>query len=266
MNYWTQSNENIYVAAHRGWCDKYPENTIEAFKAAIDLGVDQLENDIRITKDGELVLIHDATVDRTTNGTGKVSDFTLAELKELDAGIKKGEEFAGCRIPTLIEFMELIKDHPTMTVDFELKEYPIDGNDEVAYSVCDRVLKIIDDYGYTDRCVINTWNGKLHEYIYKKYEKKYKQHMYYPLGYLGGVSFDPYEYGYCVCMFGDHKYIASKEEFDEMKKKYGISLWAGAGVHDAETVDVAIAAGAELITCNNPDVILQLLRERGRHK
>ena len=102
MNYWTQSTKNIYVAAHRGWRNKYPENTIEAFKAALTLDVDQLETDVRATKDGELVLIHDATVDRTTNGKGRVCDLTLAELRELDAG-------NGNKIPTLIELMELVK-------------------------------------------------------------------------------------------------------------------------------------------------------------
>ena len=125
-----------------------------------------------INEDGELVIIHDATVDRTTDGTGKVNEKTLAEIKALDAGIKKGEEFKGCRIPTLIEFMEFVKDLPDMTVDFELKEYPVDGNEEVAYSVCDRVMKIIDEYGYTDRCVVNTFNARLHEYIHVKNGKK----------------------------------------------------------------------------------------------
>jgi len=83
MNYWTQSEKNIYVAAHRGWSEKYPENTMTAFRKAIEIGVDQIETDIRITKDGELVCIHDETVDRTTNGSGRVCDFTLAELREL---------------------------------------------------------------------------------------------------------------------------------------------------------------------------------------
>ena len=88
MNYWTQSEKNIFVAAHRGWSEKYPENTILAFEKALELGVDQIELDIRITKDDQLVVIHDATVDRTTNGTGAVNSFTLAELQQLDAGIK----------------------------------------------------------------------------------------------------------------------------------------------------------------------------------
>lgn len=118
MDYWTQSERNIFVAAHRGWCEKYPENTMLAFKKAIELGVDQIETDIRITKDNELVLIHDATLERTTNGTGKVCEYTLAELKQLDAG--KGKQ-----IPTLRELLELVKDHPTITLDLEFKEYPI---------------------------------------------------------------------------------------------------------------------------------------------
>ena len=85
MNYWTQSNKNIYVAAHRGFCAKFPENTMLAFKEALKLEVDQIETDVRITKDNELVLIHDATLDRTTNGSGRVCDYTLEELKQLEA-------------------------------------------------------------------------------------------------------------------------------------------------------------------------------------
>ena len=83
MNYWTQSEKNIYVAAHRGFSELYPENTMLAFRKALEIGVDQIETDIRITSDGELVCIHDDTVDRTTNGKGRVCDKTLAEIKAL---------------------------------------------------------------------------------------------------------------------------------------------------------------------------------------
>ena len=76
------NGSRIILAAHRGDRFNYPENTMLAYRKAAELGVDQIEIDIRITKDGELVIIHDATVDRTTNGTGKVKDFTLAQLKE----------------------------------------------------------------------------------------------------------------------------------------------------------------------------------------
>ena len=266
MNYWTQSAENVYVAAHRGWSTKYPENTMLALKAALDLGVDQIETDIRITKDGELVLFHDPTVDRTTNGTGKVCDFTLAELQALDAGSWKGEEFAGAKVPTFIEFMEMVKDHPTLTLDLELKEYPVEGWEEVSYSVCDRVLQIVEDYGFGDRIVINTFSGKLQEYIVNKYGDRYKQHVFYPIYYMGKSVLNPYNYAYCACMFSSSGgKIASVAEFEAMRKT-GVRTWAGAFVKDEETVDHAIACGVELITCNNCDVILDLLRKKGVHK
>lgn len=263
MNYWTQSSRNIYVAAHRGWKAKYPENTLEAFRAALTLDVDQLETDVRVTRDGELVLIHDATVDRTTNGSGNVNDLTLAQLKELDAG-------DGARIPTLVEFMELVKDHPTITLDIELKEYPTEGREALSYSVCDRVLKLIDDYGFTDRCVINTWSGKLHEYIHETYGNKYRLHMYYPIRHLekhtGPCTKDPYGYGYCTCVFGLLDGEISVRDAKELQRKSGIRLWAGTYAKDEETVDLAIEMGAELITCDNPDEVLEILKKKKLHK
>ena len=66
MNYWNQSTKNIYVAAHRGWRDEYPENTMPAFIAMQEMGADAIETDVRMTKDGHLVLIHDRDVQRTT--------------------------------------------------------------------------------------------------------------------------------------------------------------------------------------------------------
>ncbi len=266
MNYWTLSPKNIWVAGHRGWPAVYPENTMPSFRAALEAGVDQIETDVRITKDGYLVLIHDATADRTTDGTGRVDEMTLAELQALDAGIKKGEQFRGTRVPLFSDLLDLVKDHPTITIDVELKEYPTEGHEAVAYSVCDRTLAMIDSIGFTDRVVINTFSGKLHEYIRGKYGSKYRQHVYFPVQHNGAVTVDPYSYAYCCCMFSREKGfpMATAEEYAEMAAK-GVQPWAGAGVKDEATVDEAISKGAYLITCNNPDVILRLLREKGYH-
>ncbi len=260
MNYWRQSKNYIYVAAHRGWSEKYPENTMLAYRKAAELGVDQIEIDVRVTKDGELVIIHDATVDRTTNGTGRVEDLTLAELRALDAGSWKGEEFAGLQIPTFDEFIEFARSLPEMTFDFELKEYPDGDREELAYSVCDRVLAALDENGLTERSVVNTFSGKLHEYIYKKHGMKYRLHVYFPINCLGtDMTLFPYSYAYCCCVFSDNK-----GDFEYIDR-CGIQPWAGASVKDEPTVDLAIEKGAELITCNNPDVVLELLRKKGYH-
>ena len=270
MNFWTQNEKNIYVAAHRGWSERYPENTLIAFASAIGLGVDQLELDIRVSRDNQFVIIHDERVDRTTNGEGRVCDFTLSELKALDAGIHKGEEFEGERIPTLIELMELIKSHPTLTLDIELKEYPTDtGKEKIAYEVCDRVIEIIEEYSFGDRVVINSFSNPLNEYVFKKYSGKYRQHVYYPIQELcGPMTIDPYSYAYCACMFKTTDgpvNIASPAEFASMRA-LGPQPWAGASVKDELGVDLAILAGASLITCNNPDFVLRLLCEKGYHK
>jgi hypothetical protein len=166
--------------------------------------------------------------------------------------------------------MELVKDHPTLTLDIELKEYPSTaGNETRAYEVCDRVLEMIDRYGFSERVVINSFSNPLNEYVLKKYEGKYRQHVYYPVNVMvGPITVDPYSYGFCACMFRafySPLNMASDVEFELMAKK-GVEPWAGACVADETGVDLAIRNGATLITCNNPDVILKLLREKGYHQ
>ncbi|MBQ7153856.1 MAG: hypothetical protein IJR83_08030 [Clostridia bacterium] len=242
---------------------------MEAFRAAVAVGVDQVETDIRITKDGEFVLIHDHTADRTTNGTGRIRDMTLKEVLSLDAGIKRGERFRGCRVPAFDEFLDYVVSVPGLTVDFELKEYPQDWDDDTAFRMCDRILKQIDDAGFTDRCVINTFSGELHEYIRDTYGNHFRQHVYFPCCNLGKLKRDPYQYAYCCCMFRGGFYndidLATKEEC-EMMASMGVQPWAGAGIRDERGVDAVIDRGCTLITCDNPDVILEILRKKGKHK
>ncbi|MGE0826296.1 MAG: glycerophosphodiester phosphodiesterase [Candidatus Binatia bacterium] len=90
----------MVVTSHRGAGSLEPENTVRAIRRAVELGVDQIEIDAQLTKDHQLILMHDETVDRTTNGTGKVAELTLAEIQQLDAG--KAE-----RVPTLAEVLAL---------------------------------------------------------------------------------------------------------------------------------------------------------------
>ena len=96
----------MLVIGHRGASAYAPENTFASFDLAIAQGADAIETDIRVTKDGVLVLLHDPTVDRTTNGHGAVADLTLAQLQALDAGSWFGPQFAGQRIPTLDDFLQ----------------------------------------------------------------------------------------------------------------------------------------------------------------
>ena len=102
---------DVVFVAHRGASGRghSPENTLPAFKEAIYIGVDCVECDVHCTKDGQIVVMHDATLDRTTNSKGNIADMTLEEIKKADAGSWFSSEFAETRIPTLGELLEITK-------------------------------------------------------------------------------------------------------------------------------------------------------------
>ncbi|MCI2954105.1 glycerophosphodiester phosphodiesterase [Staphylococcus caprae] len=119
-------NQSFQIVAHRGLPEDYPENTLIAYKHALMLHIDMLEIDVHYTKDKQLVVIHDDTIDRTSNGKGKVIDYTLDELREFDFGAYRGDKFKGERIPTLEEVLDLV-DHFSKTLLLEIKkpsQYP----------------------------------------------------------------------------------------------------------------------------------------------
>ena len=112
-----------WLIAHRGFSQKFPENTLAAFEAAASAGVQMIEMDVMFSRDRRPVVIHDATLERTTNGRGAVSDFTLNELKRLDAGSWFGEKFADQRLPELSEVLDLIKGRVYVNIEIKADAY-----------------------------------------------------------------------------------------------------------------------------------------------
>lgn len=99
-----------WVVAHRGASGHAPENTMAAFRRAVELGATFIETDLHLTKDAALIAIHDSTLDRTTSGRGPVRNFTLAEIRELDAGSWYGTQFKNERVPTLEEIVAFARE------------------------------------------------------------------------------------------------------------------------------------------------------------
>jgi glycerophosphoryl diester phosphodiesterase len=140
-------HDGIQLTAHRGIKGLIPENTIPSFRAALDLGVDVLEYDVHMSRDRELAIMHDSTVDRTTDGSGAINFMTLMEIKQLDAGIKFSEEYRGLRVPTLRETLELFSSYdysPCQIV--EIKDFRPE--------VVDAVVAMLEEYGLIERTVI----------------------------------------------------------------------------------------------------------------
>ena len=121
------------ICAHRGASDSHPENTLAAFREAIRLGAQMIEFDVALSRDQKLVLMHDVTVDRTTDGTGAVSELTLTELRKLDAGSWKHGRFGGERIPTLGEALAIMPENIWLNVHLK-------GGAELAMEVTQRIV------------------------------------------------------------------------------------------------------------------------------
>jgi len=139
--------------AHRGWSGKAPENTIPAIQLALrEPGIQAIEVDVQLSKDGIPVVIHDFTVDRTTNGSGAVADFTWEELAQLDAGSWFHPSYAGERIPTLEEVLELIRGKGCR-LNIELKK---GGN--LYQGMEQKVLELIDRCGVRSDVCITSFN------------------------------------------------------------------------------------------------------------
>ena len=109
------------VIAHRGDSAHRPENTLASFASALELGVELVEMDVQLTRDGAVVVIHDASVDRTTDGSGRVGQLTLAELRRLSAGypLRFGSAYAGERVPTLAEALGLLRDRARAMIEIK---------------------------------------------------------------------------------------------------------------------------------------------------
>lgn len=139
------------IFAHRGASACAPENTLEAFALAMEQGADGIELDVQMTKDGELVVIHDETVDRVSGQTGEVRSFTLGELKKINVS-NHFENFPHAEIPTLEEVLALVKPG-TMEVNIELKTgiywYP---------EIENRVAALVRRMGMEDRVIYSSFN------------------------------------------------------------------------------------------------------------
>ena len=141
----------MIVMAHRGFSSKAPENTMAAFTLALDAGAEGIELDVHLTKDGEVVVIHDHTLARTTNGTGLVADLTLAELQELDAGLWFSPEFKGERLPSLREVLELLKEHNVL-LNVETKA-------ALGYEqLNEKLASLLDEYAMWEKTIISSFN------------------------------------------------------------------------------------------------------------
>ena len=237
------------ILGHRGACGYAPENTLEAFRLALSQGADGYELDVHMTKDGELVVIHDESVDRTTDGTGLVRDLTLSQIKALDASCGMAG-YHGAKIPTLREALELVRDtHHTVNVEIKTDEWFYPELEE-------KCLALVEELGMEDRIIYSSFNHFTLQKI-RALKPDAKTGMLF-----GDIMVKAWEYAKPLNVDFLHPmkmniWVPGFAE-ETAKAGYGINMWT---INDEETMLRCLDCGAGIIT-NYPDVAVRLRKEQ----
>lgn len=249
--------KQITVTAHRGCKGYIPENTLPSFAEALKLKADWIEYDVHMTLDGELVLMHDSLVARTTGQKGSIDFMTLAEVKALDAGETiYGEEWRGTRVPTMREMLELFcaADYkPDQVV--EIKDFRA--------VVADKVVEMIDEFGLRERTIIECGDAQVLMYLHKKHPDL--RLLAFPAPLMKRLDPDIYEFTHAVAFPRKHPKLGDEADIRAMIAEYrakGAEIYLFSG-DNAEEIECCIAMGADNITSNYPAVCIDYLREHG---
>lgn len=233
--------KRVKIFAHRGASAYAPENTLEAFQLAMNQGADGIELDVQLTKDGELVVIHDETIDRVSDEKGAVRDYTLEELKKISVS-NHFEQYPDVKIPTLREVLELVKPG-TMEINIELKTgifwYP---------EIERKVLELVKEEGMEDRIIYSSFN---HYSVQKIKELSPEAETAYL---IGDVMLDVAAYTKNTGIKGLHPALFHVKMADFLKeyKESGIVLrvWT---VNEKDQIRWLIDEGVDAVITNYPD-------------
>ena len=233
--------------AHRGFSGKYPENTILALQKAIEIGSDGIELDVQLTKDGEVVIIHDETIDRTSDGTGFVCDYTYEELIKYDFSGSYIGKVEKQKLPLLKDYFEMVKDINIIS-NIELKNSIIDYKD-----IERKVYDLIIEYGLKDKVIISSFN---HESIIRM--KKIDESI--VCGFLVDyimLDAPTYTKKYNVECFHPSGYGLTKEKVESLKNQgIEVNVWLGSHYIDyKELIDMGIDA----LISDNPDQVKEII-------
>jgi glycerophosphoryl diester phosphodiesterase len=238
--------------AHRGASYEAPENTLAAFMLAAELGADGIELDVQLSKDGQVVVIHDFTLETTTNGHGPVGAKTLAELQELDAGSRFDPLFAGQQIPTLQEVIDAVGQR--LLLNIELKTASV-----VDSKLAKAVVQTIEENHLLERVVISSFNHLV-------LRKVRQLNPWIPIGLLYSPDMSlPLRQTWLRPLLHPEALHPYYEMLDPKtvgwakERGYRIHTWT---VDDPGTMWQLMRLGVDLIITNRPDVLRQVIRTR----
>lgn len=252
------NNRNPIVVAHRGASGYAPENTMAAIKKAITMGVDMIEIDVQLSKDNEVVLMHDLTVDRTTNGKGKVRDLYLEEIKKLDAGKWFSSEFSGEKVPTLEEVIQAINGQCKLLIEVKrVKSKKLE--------IENKIVQLINKYNAYNWCIVQSFETQVIKNI-QALDKSIECHKLVTMN----ISVLPLHIDSRIKTGTIYKYktVQSINPYFKMLNKRKVNKIHSRGqkiitwtVNEPEDMKRMIEMGVDGIITNYPDRLIQLLKK-----
>lgn len=262
----------VTIVAHRGDWRNHPENSIPAFKSCIDMGIDMIEIDVQRTKDGKLILMHDRTVDRCTNGKGKIEDMTYDEIQKLRLRPQHNASATRNHIPTLEEVLVLCKGKILINID-------------KGYDYFQQVYELLEKTGTTDQVIIKS--GYSLDKVKKENGSVLDKVIYMPIVNLNDknaersldefISIHPVAIECCIGKFDANVNRLLQKIHDAGIKIWINSIWASLcdGHDDDRAVELGepdqswgwiLERGGSVIQTDRPQPLLQYLKKHKRHK
>lgn len=248
------SQKKFFVIAHRGASAYFPENTMSAFKAAVDMKADMIELDVLLSKDNIPVVFHDERLDYKTNGSGLVLDHTISEMKKLDAGSWFHPKFKNERIATLREILEYSK--AKILVNIEIKPEAVTGNEESG--VVELVLNLVNELEMEDEVLISSFDYRVLERV-KKSRYPVKMAMLYEQKQSNGRAPVKLAKDYNIDAFNLNKKELT-ENWVKQLNDYKIPFLVYT-VNDKNLMESIIESGAKGIFTDKPDVLIGVVEE-----
>jgi len=244
----------VTIIAHRGASAYFPENTLPSFEAAVELGADMVELDVQLSRDGEVIVFHDATLERCTDGRGRAADHSLKELKRLDAGSWFDSRFAGTRIPTLEEVLSFCRGK--IDVNIEIKNEVITA---AGGGIEEQCLDIVDRCCLSGRVLFSSFNPLVLRRL-----RQLNRHV--PIAVLYDKSIHGSELPSGItALYEANAFNCGRSELDGTwlvdLREHGIPVNVYT-VDDEEEMNRLIGAGVDGIFTNRPDILRKLVGSR----
>lgn len=241
------------VLAHRGANKVAPQNTLPAFQKALDFNADGLETDVHLSLDGHIVICHNYTIDETSNGTGRVDEMTLSQLKSYDFGSYFSDEFKGVTLPTLPELLDLTKSMKLINIEIKPPQKDCD--------LVKKVVEAIHEYGIVENSIVSCFDPECIRLV-KEIDKNVKTGLLYEDDKLGNEIMTFGVAKYCKQLNADaahphRKLITEAEIIDLHNLGIAVNPWT---VNKEEEIVRFTQWGCDALISDVPDYCLKVLK------